>query len=238
MSHQVLELNHVAVGYRRRTMPFRPRRMIWALRDVNFQVRAGETLGIIGRNGAGKSTLLKLLAGILDPDKGSIERAPGRASLLSLQVGFLPHLTGRENAILSGMLLGLSKPQIKHDLDNILAFSEIGDFFDEPISTYSSGMRARLGFAVAYFSAPEILLIDEVLGVGDLAFRVKSSAAIQNLINSDRTVILVSHQPSTLRSLCERTVWIEDGVSRMEGPTDEVMAHYEQFVAERQKEQA
>ncbi len=223
----VLEAKGVAVGYRKHGLSLTRRGTHWALRDVSMSVSSGETVGVIGRNGAGKSTLLRVLAGIIDPDRGQVLRAPGRASLLALQVGFLGHLSGRENAMLSGMLLGLSRAQIAAKLEDIFTFAELGDFVEEPVATYSSGMRARLGFSVAYFSAPDILLIDEVLGVGDVVFREKSSAAIRELIDSDKTVVVVSHQPATLRQLCDAAVWIEDGVTRMQGDPSEVLECYE-----------
>lgn len=227
--HTVLSLSNVGVCYKR---PF-SKRAFWALKEVSMSVMSGETLGIIGRNGAGKSTLLKLLSGIIEPDAGRVERAPGRASLLSLQVGFVSHLSGIENAILGGLFLGLTRTQVQKRLDEILNFAELGEYAREPIFTYSSGMKARLGFAVAYYSAPQVLLIDEVLGVGDLDFRQKSSAAIRELINSDRTVVVVSHQPSTLSQLCTRAVWIEDGMSRCEGPVEDVLSAYQSFVKTR-----
>lgn len=231
MNDLVLSLQNVAVAYSRRSFSLlRRNRTIWALENVSMQIRAGETVGVIGRNGAGKSTLLKVLAGIIDPDRGTVERAPGRASLLSLQVGFLGHLSGRENAVLSGMLLGLSMQRVRRLLPDIEEFSELGPAMNDPIATYSSGMKARLGFAVAYFAAPEILLIDEVLGVGDASFRRKSSEAIKQLIRSDRTVVLVSHQPTTIRDLCHSAVWIDQGVTRAAGAVDSVMAAYEQEI--------
>jgi len=223
----VLALERIAIGYRRRGLLPSKRSTHWALRDVSLTVRSGETVGVIGRNGAGKSTLLRVLAGIIDPDAGQIERAPGRTSLLALQVGFLGHLTGRENAMLSGMLLGLSRKQMLAKMGQVLDFAEIGDYLDEPVATYSSGMRARLGFSVAYHSAPDVLLIDEVLGVGDASFREKSSRAIRELIRSKKTVVVVSHQPSTIRELCDTAVWIEKGVSRLQGDPATVIEAYE-----------
>ena len=145
--------------------------VFWALKDVSFDLYPGESLGVVGRNGCGKSTLLKILAGITRPDKGSISGEPLSATLLALQLGFLPYLTGRENAMLSGMMLGLTRSGIAERIEAIAEFAELGDFFDEPIAEYSAGMRARLGFAVAFQLDPDILLIDEVLGVGDAQFR-------------------------------------------------------------------
>ena len=227
----LIQLRGVGVSYRRaqrRLWP--PGRRFWALRDVSFDVHAGEALGVVGRNGVGKSTLLRVLGGILGPDRGTI-RAPGvRATLLSLQVGFARHLSGRENAILSGMLLGLTRRQILERMDAIIEFSELGDFIDQPIATYSSGMTARLGFSTAFQIDPDVLLIDEVLGVGDAAFVEKSSEVLREKIRSNKTVVLVSHSAAKLRELCDRAVWIHDGVSRAEGKTDEVIRAYTEFL--------
>ncbi len=226
-----IELHNVAVAYRRKGIPLiAPSRRRWALDDVSMRVEKGETLGVIGRNGAGKSTLLRVLAGIIDPDRGHVARAPVRASLLSLQVGFLNHLSGKENAMLSGMLLGPDKRTMQSRLEAIMAFAELADFADEPLATYSAGMRARLGFSVAYHAAPDVLLIDEILGVGDLMFRKKSSQAIRSMIRSEKTVVLVSHHLSVLSELCVKTVWIERGKTRMQGPTDEVLSAYRNYM--------
>lgn len=221
----VLSLRHVGASYWLRKGFFR-RRRFWALNDVSFDLYPGESLGVVGRNGCGKSTLLKILAGITRPDKGSISGEPLSATLLALQLGFLAYLTGRENAMLSGMMLGLSRPQIAERIEAIAEFAELGDFFDEPIAEYSAGMRARLGFAVAFQLDPDILLIDEVLGVGDAQFREKSAAVMKEKIRSDKTVVLVSHNAETLLELCDRAVWLEDGCTRAVGPAEEVVMAY------------
>ena len=221
----VLSLENVGVAYRRgRSLRGEP---YWALKDISLELKQGETLGVIGRNGVGKTTLLKVIAGIIAPDRGEIHNTGVSASLLSLQVGFVPLLTGRENAILSGMLLGAPKSRIEENMDELVAFAELEDFIDEPVSSYSAGMRARLGFSVAMQADPDILLIDEVLGVGDAAFRKKSSEEIQRRIRSNRSVILVSHNTAVMARLCDRVVWIEQGVSRLQGEADEVLAAYE-----------
>lgn len=198
----------------------------WALKDVSFEIRHGETVGILGRNGAGKSTLLRVLAGIIAPDRGSIVSDGSRASLLSLQVGFLTHLTGRQNAILSGILLGMSRAQVESCMGDIIEFAELGTFIDQPLGAYSAGMRARLGFAVAFQANPDILLVDEVLGVGDVEFREKSSLRMRERIRSDKTVVLVSHSLETLKELCDRLVWIEDGRTFGSGPVDAMLEAY------------
>ncbi|NMQ18934.1 ABC transporter ATP-binding protein [Candidatus Competibacter phosphatis] len=207
----------------------------WALRDVSFDLHHGESLGVIGRNGAGKSTLLQLLAGILRPDQGTLINHGVRATLLSLQIGFVPYLSGRQNAILSGMLLGLAKQEVEEKMADIRAFSELGDFFDQPINAYSSGMKARLGFSVAFQLNPDVLLIDEVLGVGDAEFKAKSSQIMREKIRSDKTIVLVSHSPGTIRQLCDRAVWIDNGATRAEGETTEVLDRYEQFLKRKGK---
>ena len=229
-----LTLKNVGAFYWRRTGYLHKERF-WALRDVSFDLHHGESLGVIGRNGAGKSTLLQLLAGILRPDQGTLINHGVRATLLSLQIGFVPYLSGRQNAILSGMLLGLAKQEVEEKMADIRAFSELGDFFDQPINAYSSGMKARLGFSVAFQLNPDVLLIDEVLGVGDAEFKAKSSQIMREKIRSDKTIVLVSHSPGTIRQLCDRAVWIENGATRAEGETTEVLDRYEQFLKRKGK---
>lgn len=223
----VLSLKDVGVSYWRRTGFFR-RERYWALKDLSIDIRPGETMGVIGRNGAGKSTFLRVLSGIIAPDEGRIAGNGGRASLLSIQVGFSPHLSGRDNAMLSGMLLGLRRREVESKMEAIISFAELGDFIDQPIRTYSVGMKARLGFAVAFQTDPDLLLIDEVLGVGDVAFREKSSAAMRDRIHSNRTVVLVSHSPQTIRDLCDRAIWLDRGHKLMEGPVEAVVKGYQE----------
>jgi lipopolysaccharide transport system ATP-binding protein len=230
--NRLLSVDHVGLYYSRRR-GFLKRSRFWALKDVSFDLYGGETLGVIGRNGVGKSTLLRVLAGIIAPDTGSVMvHRPGlRISLLSLGAGFVPFLSGRENAILNGMMLGATKREIISRMDDIVAFSELNDFFDEPVNTYSTGMRARLGFSVAYHLEPDVILLDEVLGVGDEAFRKKSTDAMKQRIKSDKTVVLVSHSVPLLRELCDRIVWIEAGKSQLQGSVPEVLDAYLKKVA-------
>jgi len=225
----LLQLEHVGVAFPK-GRGLRHRGHYWALEDVSLTLHQGETLGVIGRNGVGKTTLLRVIAGIIDPDRGKLHNPGVRASMLSLQVGFAGQLTGRENAILSGMLLGASRRHMERAMDEIIAFSELGAFIDEPVASYSAGMKARLGFSVALQADPDVLLIDEVLGVGDEPFRKKSAQAIHERIASERTVILVSHNVELMRQLCDRVVWIEEGISRLEGPSSEVLDAYTQAV--------
>ena len=231
----VIRVRNVGVWYRRSVALFRSERF-WALRDVSFDLYHGESLGIIGRNGAGKSTLLRLLAGITQPDKGVVERNAVSASLLTLQVGFLPHLSGRENAVLGGMFLGLRRQDIGKKMPGILEFAELDEFIDQPLRTYSSGMKARLGFSVAFAANPDILLVDEVLGVGDADFRRRSTAVMREKIRSEKTVVVVSHNPRLIRELCDRVVWIERGVSKAEGPSEEILEQYDDYVKSRAKQ--
>jgi lipopolysaccharide transport system ATP-binding protein len=230
-----LSLHHVGVHYRRRIKV--KDGGLWALKDITFDLRHGETLGIIGRNGMGKSTLLRVMSGIIAPDSGKIIHRAGRASLLSLQVGFVAHLTGRENAVVSALLLGLSRREIRSKLDEIIDFAGLGDFIDEPVGNYSSGMRARLGFAVSFHADPDILLIDEVLGVGDAEFKQKSTAAMKARILSDKTVIIVSHNMATIRELCDRVIWLEQGRTLQEGATATVVDAYEHVHSVSHKQQ-
>lgn len=226
----VLQLDNIGVYFNKRISLFN-REKNWALKHVSFDVRSGETLGVIGHNGAGKSTLLRVLAGIMAPDEGNIVRHCDSASLLSIQIGFLPHLSGRDNAILSGMLLGCSKKEIVSKMDQIIDFSELGNRIDDPFRTYSAGMKARLGFGVAFTSDPDILLIDEVLGVGDRDFRTKSTNAMKEKIESDKTVVLVSHSEPLVRSICDRVIWIENGETMAQGPVDTVLEKYVEYKA-------
>ena len=222
----LLSLDRVGLAFGQGRLGFGRATPFWVLKDVSFDLRHGETLGVIGRNAAGKSTLLRLLAGIITHDRGVLTNHGYTAVLLSLQTGFVPHLTGRQNAILSGLLLGLRRREIESRMEHIIEFSELGGFIDQPLSTYSSGMRARLGFSVAYQLDPDILLIDETLGVGDEEFKVKSANAMRERIRSDKTIVLVSHNAGTIRELCDRAIWIEEGVTRLVGSVEDVAAAY------------
>ena len=221
-----MSLQNVGVSYRRRAGILRWSRF-WALNDISFELFRGETLGVIGRNGVGKSTLLQVMAGIISPDKGVIVRNDCSVSLLSLQVGFIPHLTGRENAVLSGMLLGIHRVDIEKAMPEIIDFSGLGEFIDEPVRAYSTGMRARLGFSVSIQINPDVILVDEVLGVGDTEFRKKSNAAMRDKISSDKTVVIVSHDESTLKELCDRVIWVGNQGTNEIGGVDDVLLSYQ-----------
>ena len=208
----------------------RPKKIenIWALKDVSFEVKKGEILGIIGRNGAGKSTLLKILSRITKPTEGKAFINGRVGSLREVGTGFHPELTGRENIYLNSAILGMKKAEVKKKFDEIVAFAEIDQFIDTPVKRYSSGMYVRLAFAVAAHLEPEIMLVDEVLAVGDLAFQKKCLGKMENISQGGRTVLFVSHQLFSIRSLCQRTVWLDDGQIVKIGPTFEVVREYEE----------
>ena len=201
--------------------------LFWALRDVTFEVERGEVIGIVGRNGAGKSTLLKILSRIVEPTTG-IARLRGRvASLLEVGTGFHPELTGRENIYLNGAMLGMRKAEIDRKLDEIVAFSEIEKFLDTPVKRYSSGMYVRLAFAVAAHLEPEILIVDEVLAVGDYAFQKKCMGKMRDVASGEgRTILFVSHNMGALAQLCERGILLEEGRVTMIAPVDDVIKSY------------
>ena len=199
----------------------------WALKDVSFEVGTGEAIGIIGRNGAGKSTLLKILSRITEPSEGRIRLRGQVGSLLEVGTGFHPELTGRENIFLNGAVLGMSRAHIKEKFDEIVAFAEVEKFLDTPVKHYSSGMYVRLAFAVAAHLEPDILVVDEVLAVGDGEFQKKCLGRMGGVADRGRTVLFVSHQMNQIRRLCRRCLWLQDGAVRMDGPTAEVVGAYE-----------
>ena len=200
---------------------------IWALKDISFEVKPGEVVGIIGPNGAGKSTLLRILSRITQPTKGYSETRGRLGSLLEVGVGFHPELTGRENIYLSGAILGMPKAHIDRKFDDIVSFAEVEKFIDTPVKHYSTGMAVRLGFAVTAHMDPDILLIDEVLAVGDAGFQKKCLGTMGSLSNSGRTLLLVSHNLAAIENHCSRTIWIEKGRIRDDGNTKDVIRAYQ-----------
>ncbi|MBI5189388.1 MAG: ATP-binding cassette domain-containing protein [Nitrospirae bacterium] len=199
---------------------------LWALRDVSFEVGEGEVIGVIGRNGAGKSTLLKILSRITDPTSG-VARIRGRvASLLEVGTGFHPELTGRENIFLNGAILGMTKAEIKARFDDIVAFAEIDRFLDTPVKRYSSGMYVRLAFAVAAHLEPEVLIVDEVLAVGDASFQKKCLGKMKDVSSGGRTVLFVSHNMSAVQSLCGQAIWLDKGEVRFKGEASLAVSAY------------
>jgi len=202
-----------------------------AVKNVSFRVKKGEILGIVGKNGSGKSTTLRAIAGIFSPNSGTIDLHGNSVSLLAIGVGFRPELTGRDNILLSGMLLGFSENEVKERMDEIIEFSELGEFIDSQVRTYSSGMHSKLAFAITAILETDIILIDEVLSVGDSQFKKKSYEKMKELISDkDRTVIIVSHDLKTVRELCSKVLWIHEGEFVQYGDTQTVMDAYEEFM--------
>lgn len=198
----------------------------WALKHIDLEIKHGEIFGVLGRNGAGKSTLLKVISKVLIPFEGRVWIKGYISPLLQLGAGFHPELTGRENVFLNATLLGHSQSEIMEKMDEIIAFAEIGDFIEAPLRTYSSGMQARLGFAVASAWQPDILILDEVLSVGDMAFQEKCFERMTNFRNSGATVLMVSHSVSQVRELCQRALWLDQGEIKHIGAVDEVCDKY------------
>ncbi len=198
----------------------------WALREVSFTVARGETLGVIGRNGSGKSTLMRTIGGIYRPDEGRITVEGKVSTLLSTNAGFQAELTGVENIYLNGVLLGLKSSEIDELFEKIVDFAELGEFINMPVKTYSSGMHARLGFSIAVNVKEDVLLVDEVLGVGDAKFGEKARKAMEEIMTEGRTIILVSHQMDTVRRFANKVLWLDKGRVMAEGPTDDVVDRY------------
>lgn len=224
----IISLQNVAVRYKRSGNVFKKKSYFEALKSINLDIYPGETLGILGRNGSGKSTLLRIISGVIRPDQGDVINRGVSVSLLSLQVGFDPNLNGRDNTILSGILQGCSRKMIESKLDEIVEYSELGDFFLEPVRTYSTGMRARLGFSITTIISPDVLLVDEVLSVGDQHFKEKAERTMMQKIQSQQTVVLVSHSHHQITRLCDRAVLIDEGVSFASGDPQEVLSFYEE----------
>lgn len=237
---KAIELKDVCINYRilnatsvqKRFFHRKQREFIFeAVKHVSFAVEEGGILGIIGKNGSGKSTLLRSIAGVFSPNGGEIDLKGHSVSLMALGVGFKDTLTGRENIMLSGMLLGFTQRQILEKMEEIIAFAEIGEFIDRPVRTYSSGMHSKLAFAITAMLETDIMLVDEVLSVGDERFRRKSLEKMKSLIlDRNRTVIIVSHSTDTLQELCDRILWIHDGEIREIGAPQEVLEHYVEFM--------
>jgi ABC-2 type transport system ATP-binding protein len=202
----------------------------WVLKGVSLEAKKGEGIGIIGKNGAGKSTLLKLMAKIMRPDKGSVELAGRISSLLALGAGFHPDMSGRENIYINTSLFGLTRKETDERLQNIIEFSELGDYLNNPVRTYSSGMNARLGFAIAINVDADILLCDEVLAVGDAAFSAKCVKKMHELTEAGMTIVLVGHSLGNIEAFCDRTYWIKDGTVAMQGTPQEVHPAYLEYM--------
>ncbi len=241
MKNIALEVNHVSIDYRNLMhmsmhqsllqKGVKRADIIRAVDDVSFTVEQGQILGIVGRNGSGKTTLLRSIAGIFRPDEGYIDTKGNRVSLMAIGIGFNPNNTGRENILKSGMLLGCELDYVKEHMEEIIEFSELGDFIERPVRTYSSGMYSKLSFAVTAILDTDIMLVDEVLSVGDEHFRQKSYKKMEELMLSDRTVLIVSHATETLKKFCNQVLWINDGKFMKLGDTEEVLAEYDEFMS-------
>lgn len=202
-----------------------------ALKNINFKIEKGDVIGIIGKNGSGKSTLLKTIAGIFSPDEGKVEIKNNSVVLLSIGLGFNTELSGYENIILSGLLLGFTKGEIYEKINDIIEFSELEDFIYKPVKTYSSGMYSKLAFSITTLLDTDILLIDEVLSVGDIAFKEKSYSKIKEIIkHKEKTILIVSHSLSTIREICSKTIWLNNGVLIDFDTTDKVVSDYTSFM--------
>ena len=231
MNEIVLSLNHVGVVYSSGLPIFRQRSVHEALTDISFDLHHGDSLGIIGRNGVGKSTLLRVLNGIIVPDRGQFINYGFNTALLSLTVGFDQNVSGRHNAIFSGMLMGRSRREMMELMPAIIEFAELDEYIDEPVKNYSTGMKQRLGFALATQVKTDVLLIDEILSVGDARFRRKSEAVMRDKLLSGDTIVLVSHSAETIRALCSKVLWIEQGVVQAAGDPAEVIREYQAVMA-------
>lgn len=237
MGKIALEVNHVSIDYKnllhmsmhQSLLKKKEKKVdiIRAVDGISFSVEQGKILGIVGRNGSGKTTLLRSIAGIFRPDEGTIDTKGNRVSLMAIGIGFNPNNTGRENILKSGMLLGCELDYVKEHMEEIIEFSELGDFIERPVRTYSSGMYSKLSFAVTAILDTDIMLVDEVLSVGDEHFRQKSYKKMEELMMSDRTVLIVSHATNTLKKFCNQVLWINDGKFVKLGETEAVLDEYE-----------
>jgi len=206
-------------------------KIVHAVKNVSFEVKKGEIVGIIGKNGSGKSTMLNSIAGVFRPDKGVIDLHGNSVALMAIGVGFNDQVSGRKNIILSGMLLGFKYEEMMEKMDSIIEFADIGDFIDMPVRTYSSGMKSKLAFAITANLETDIMLVDEVLSVGDAAFKKKSFAKMKELIlDKNKTVVIVSHDSNTLKQMCDRIIWIHEGNLKKIGKAEEVLDEYNEFM--------
>lgn len=224
------DISHMSLAKSLKKDGVKTSKVVRAINDISFEVKKGEILGVVGRNGSGKTTLLRSIAGIFQPDEGYINTHGNRASLMAIGVGFNGNNTGRENIIKSGMLLGCKLDYIKERMDEIIDFSELGDFIERPVRTYSSGMYSKLSFAVTAILDTDIMLVDEVLSVGDEHFTRKSFKKMEELMLSDRTVLIVSHATNTLEKFCSNLLWINDGQLVMSGDTQMVLSEYNKTI--------
>jgi len=225
----LLSLKKISIHYKKNTPIFKKKEYFEALKSITLDIFPGETLGIIGRNGAGKSTLLRVISGIIKPNSGKIINDGASISLLSLQAGFDDNLCGRDNTVLTGMMHGFRRKEIEEQLEKIIHYSELEEFFHEPVRTYSAGMRARLAFSISTIFSPDILLIDEVLAVGDSRFRKKAELTMIQKIRSQQTIIMVTHSQQQILRLCDRAILIENGISIADGLPEKIIHLYNEL---------
>lgn len=241
MSEYAIEVENLCIHYRglkaysikQNFFTFKKRKVDYyeAVKNVSFKVKKGEILGLVGKNGSGKSTMLRAIAGIFSPNSGTVDLHGNTISLLAIGIGFQKELSGRDNIILSGMLLGFTEEQIREKMDEIIEFSELGKFIDAPVRTYSSGMHSKLAFSITAILETDIILIDEVLSVGDARFKKKSYKKMKQLISDkDRTVVIVSHDRKTIADLCDKVLWLNDGELVQYGDTETVLDAYDEFM--------
>lgn len=249
MSKTIVQLDHVFVRYNLAMQKKRGlkdyvnalthRELLFqefmALKDVSLKIEQGESWGFVGKNGSGKSTILKLITGIIRPYKGTVTVNGTLAPLLELGAGFDAELTGRENIIMNGLILGMSEKDIRARFDEIVDFAEVEKFLDVPIKNYSSGMKSRLGFAVATCARADILIADEVLATGDKAFQAKCEKRMQKLLDGGTTLLFVSHSNAVVERMCQKALWLDNGEARMMGDTKDVLVAYDQYMLERSK---
>ena len=228
LRHEATTMVKELLGSRIRNQP--EAEPFYALRDVSFEINRGESVAIIGRNGSGKSTLLRVLTGITRPSSGFVEIRGSFTALIALGAGFKTHMTGRQNIYLNAAMYGIGPRQVDQIMDEIIEFSELQDFIDLPVTRYSSGMMARLGFSIAIHILPDVVLLDEVLAVGDVAFQEKCMDRILALKRDQKTIVFVSHAQSAVEKLCERSIWLHKGTLRCDGPTAEVFEEYNAFL--------
>lgn len=223
-SEQIDNIKEYVVKLFRRELLFQE---FWALRDISVKIEKGESVGIVGLNGSGKSTLLKIISGVMKPTKGSVEVVGSIAPLIELGAGFDMNLTARENVFLNGAVLGYGREEMRSHFEDIIDFAELWEFVDSPLKNYSSGMVARLGFSIATMSMPDVLIVDEILGVGDYRFQKKCEKRMGNIINHGATILFVSHSLKQVREVCSRVIWLDHGKMIMDGPAQEVCDAYE-----------
>jgi ABC-type polysaccharide/polyol phosphate transport system ATPase subunit len=240
MADNIIEVNHVSMMFNRSServdnikeylIRLAKKQLFfqefWALQDVSFSIKRGEAVGIVGLNGSGKSTILKIIAQVLKPTKGNIKVYGTIAPLIELGAGFDMNLTAKENIFLNGAVLGYSRREMREKFENIMDFAELWDFVDSPLKNFSSGMIARLGFSIATFSMPDILIVDEILGVGDFKFQEKCKKRMEDIINNGATILFVSHSIEQVQELCKRAIWLEKGSLIMDGDVEEVCDRY------------